>query len=90
MPLYNNEICCLIANDDCFQLMAKVYNLQACGVKILKQAINGLELYQSCTAFKNDIHFIISDLEMPIMDGYTACENIIKLYQNQNDSKDES
>ena len=91
--MYENEICCLVANDDCFQMMAKVYNLQACGVKIIKQAINGLELYQSCNMHKNDIDFILSDLEMPIMNGYTACENIVKLYQNSRqqlyDSKDE-
>lgn len=76
-----NEICCLVANDDSFQMMAKVYNLQACGVKILKQAINGLELYQYCTSYKNNIDFILSDLEMPIMNGYQACENIVKQYQ---------
>ena len=59
--------------------MAKAFNLQACagGIKVLKKAINGLELYQSYHVYKNDIDFILSDLNMPIMDGYQACEKII-------------
>ena len=37
---------CIIANDDHFQMMAVSYNLRALNVIILKEACNGLEVFQ--------------------------------------------
>ena len=47
-------------------------------------ASNGQEAYNiaSNNLYNDILDVILLDLEMPIINGYEACENIIKLYNN--------
>ena len=64
-----------MANDNQFQMMAVVYNLEALKLNVLKQAFNGLEALQFVQNNKEHrLDFILLDLDMPIMNGFDACK----------------
>jgi CheY-like chemotaxis protein len=77
---------CIVANDNSFQLMVVAYNLKSLNIKICKEAVNGLEAFQfaqNCRD-KQRIDFVLLDLDMPIMDGFEACQQILGLYTSKN------
>jgi len=48
------------------------------------EAINGLEALELVTQQQKKFDFIILDLNMPIMDGFDACKQIIDFYSDEN------
>ena len=74
---------CIVANDNTFQLMAVTYNLRAHKVQIMKECDNGLVALQYVQNTDQRIDFILLDLDMPIMDGYKACEQIIACFNDK-------
>jgi CheY-like chemotaxis protein len=66
--------------------MALSYNLKIFeNVKILFEGCNGLEVFQFVqqNIGKIKISFIMLDLEMPIMNGFEACQKICRLYDEE-------
>ena len=78
------NIRCIVANDDPFQLMACVSNLKRFNIEII-QAVNGFEAVNNvkrAICQHKDIHFVLLDLTMPILDGYEACAQINRIYDD--------
>jgi CheY-like chemotaxis protein len=77
----------LIANDDSFQLETLSRLFEWKGYHVVN-ARNGHEAYESVLKnIKNPeemFDLIILDLQMPIANGYEACQNILKLYKERN------
>lgn len=73
---------CLVANDDCFQLMMLKFNLNQAQINVIQQASNGFEVYQFLQKNINllRLDFILLDIQMPIMDGFETCRKICELY----------
>ena len=77
------QIQCVVANDNHFQLMAVSYALKAANLNIQCEGVNGLEVLQYIqmnSHIKLDV--VLLDLDMPIMDGFEACRQIIDFYKN--------
>ena len=49
----------------------------------MTQAINGLEALELVTQSKEKFDFIVLDLNMPIMDGFDACKQIVDHYSDE-------
>jgi CheY-like chemotaxis protein len=65
--------------------MAVAYNLTSQNINIKKEAVNGLEVLQYIQSNSNiKLDFILLDLDMPIMNGFEACRQIIDFYENSN------
>jgi CheY-like chemotaxis protein len=67
--------------------MALSYNLKKLeNVNILFEGCNGLEVFEFVqkNIGKIKISFIMLDLEMPIMNGFEACQKICGLYDDEN------
>ena len=62
-------------------MMAVTYNLASCNIKTVKECVNGLEALQYAKLIDFNVDFILLDLEMPIMDGFTACQQIIQAFE---------
>ena len=85
------QLQCVAANDDHFQMMAVVMNLRKYNINTQLEAVNGLEVLQYIQCNPNiKLDFILLDLNMPIMNGFEACRQIIDFYQNSNMFKLES
>ena len=79
------QLQCVAANDDHFQMMAVVMNLRKYNINTQLEAVNGLEVLQYIQCNPNiKLDFILLDLNMPIMNGFEACRQIIDFYQNSN------
>jgi CheY-like chemotaxis protein len=73
----------VVANDDQFQLKAVGFNLRASKINVIMEGVNGLEVLKYIwTNPDAKIDLVLLDLEMPIMNGYEACTQIIDLYKN--------
>ena len=65
----------MVANDDYFQLMAVAHNLTSVNINVLKRAMNGHEAFQYVKENQEQkIDLVLLDLDMPIMNGYQACQ----------------
>ena len=65
--------------------MAVVYNLRSHNINIQLEAVNGLEVLQFVQMNSQiKLDFILLDLDMPIMNGFEACRQIIDFYENSN------
>ena len=73
---------CLVANDCEFQLLQICQILKIAKVEVT-QAINGLEALELVTQSKEKFDFIVLDLNMPIMDGFDACKQIVDHYSDE-------
>jgi len=63
--------------------MAVGYSLKAAGVNIQKEGVNGVEILQYIQSNpKVKLDFVLLDLDMPIMNGFEACKQIIDFYVN--------
>lgn len=58
-------------------------NLKKCNIEVIK-AKNGYEAIELVKINLNKVDFIVLDLDMPILNGFEACERIIKLYDKEN------
>ena len=80
----------LVANDDAFQLMIVVGSLGLIDkIGTIDQATNGQEAVElikqkETHAQKRYYDFIFLDLNMPILNGYETCEQIVKFYKEKN------
>lgn len=71
--------------------MAVVYNLKCMEIQVLKECNNGLEALQFVQQQpQSNIHFVLLDLDMPIMNGYDACGKIIATYNDFKGNKRQS
>jgi CheY-like chemotaxis protein len=77
-PTFN----CLIANDDSMQLECLKIIFQKNDFKVWT-AINGHEAFEIFKDPQVKFDLVVLDLNMPISDGYEACENIIKYFTNE-------
>ena len=81
---------CLIVNDNPIALMQAKFLIQSYCSMIL-EAQNGYEAIEIVKKFKpqnsnqRPIDFILMDLDMPIMNGWQACQNI-RSYQNDDNT----
>ena len=71
-----------MANDEDFLLMANKKVLQICNIEAIG-VINGLEAYETVTIDEKWFDVIILDLNMPIMDGFTAAAKITDHFKNK-------
>jgi CheY-like chemotaxis protein len=86
MPAKIRKLKVLVANDNMFQLLissSSIATLPIIGK--IDQASNGQEALELVKKSNTDIHYdpydiILLDLEMPILDGYKACQKIINFY----------
>ena len=70
--------------------MAVTYNLKACKVNIQMEGQNGLEVLQYIQMNpEKKLDFVLLDLDMPIMNGFEACQQIIDFFSNKNIFKPE-
>jgi CheY-like chemotaxis protein len=50
----------------------------------MKQGVNGLEILEFVqTNPETKLDFILLDLNMPIMDGFEACKQIVNFYKDK-------
>ena len=75
----------LVANDDEYQLWFLEELFQSSKFKVWK-AINGQEAFtqaQEIKAKNINLDLVVLDLNMPISNGYEACEKIVKLFRRE-------
>ena len=83
MPAKSRKLKILIANDCQFQRLIQTSSIGTHPlVGKIDQATNGLEAFELVKNSQADIEedqydIIFLDLDMPILDGYTACQKII-------------
>ena len=63
----------LIVDDEIFMIQLLKYNLNKRGYEVYS-ALNGLEAWQKLKSDRIDL--VITDLDMPQMDGYELCKKI--------------
>jgi CheY-like chemotaxis protein len=65
--------------------MAVTYNLKSSNINIQMEGVNGLEVLQYIQLNTDKkLDFVLLDLDMPIMNGFEACRQIIDFYENSN------
>ncbi len=75
----------LVANDDEYQLWFLEELFQSNKFKVWR-AINGQEAFfkaQEIKAKNINLDLVVLDLNMPISNGYEACEKIVKLFKSE-------
>ena len=83
----------LVANDDAFQLMIVVGALGLIDkIETIDQATNGQEAVELIKLKETDVQeryydLIFLDLNMPILNGYESCEQIVKFYKEKHEEK---
>jgi len=74
----------MIVEDNPFNAQILLKYIEPLNVTIINQTTNGLDavqFYERCLKNKTPLHLITMDLEMPLMDGKTACIKIRNLEQ---------
>jgi CheY-like chemotaxis protein len=63
-------------------MLAVSFNLKNLEINVLQECVNGLEAVQFVKRYYNDINLdlILLDLDMPIMNGFEACQQIVPEY----------
>jgi CheY-like chemotaxis protein len=80
-----------VANDNHFQLMAVSYAIKFAKLNILLEAVNGLEVLQYIQTNSDvKLDVVLLDLDMPIMDGFEACKQIVDFYRTLSTFKHEN
>ena len=71
--------------------MAVSYALKFAKLNILLEAVNGLEVLQYIQTNSDvKLDVVLLDLDMPIMDGFEACKQIIDFYKTLSTFKHEN
>ena len=64
--------------------MACCHILRDMGINVVKQCLNGFEAVKFVEdEGSQNIDFILLDLDMPILDGFEACQQLIKYYDEK-------
>ena len=64
--------------------MIQAEQLRGFGIRVLSEAINGNEAFKYIRQNPDQkINIIILDLDMPIMNGYQACQYILKFLKER-------
>lgn len=83
----SNTLRVLIANDDPVQLAILKVIFEKCNF-LTYTAQNGMQAYEQITKKTKQLEFmydlVILDLEMPVCDGYSACQQIKMQFENKN------
>ena len=83
--ILDQKLTCIVANDNSFSMMASVYILEQVGIEVRKTFINGLDAVQYVKEYPDlELDFVLLDLDMPIMNGFDSCSELLKMYKQKN------